>query len=439
LNNTLNVTGATALNNTLNVTGATALASTLDVTGATTLNNTLDVTGATTLNNTLDVTGATALASTLDVVDLVTFQDRADYPNVFAPDYMPTGSTAMTLSTKGYVDAINDALTRTYVPYSEVDATTGHTIFNDSPIRILKSTADNDADATYINALSGNGGSMSWNGANIVLGSESNDVLKKVRTSINGSLIIPTHSYNHFTIGDELTTGSINASANIIMEHSSYGIGLEIKNKGDLVYGDDKVGFQVGLVGDGVLTAGMFSASDEALYGTFVTINEDAYSYNGGSSLTTALYALGNSNLDGAVIINESANPLYSTPGEYALDVTGNTTISGTLNAGNTTLGVLTAGATTLASANVTGNATVGGRVNYPTNTVVAGPINPANGTVFTVAANTTINAGTNGQIIYVVNTNTGLGSITVNGTITVDNGTAKAFIYAAGAWYPVN
>ena len=65
--NTVNISGATSSTSTLWVGGAITGNSTLDIAGATTLSSTLNVTSSTTLSHTLNVTGSTTLSSTLAV------------------------------------------------------------------------------------------------------------------------------------------------------------------------------------------------------------------------------------------------------------------------------------------------------------------------------------------------------------------------------------
>ena len=395
LDSTLSVAGATTLASTLGVSGATTLAgltagaSTLasaSVTGAASVGTTLDVTGDTTLAGltagastlaSADVTGAATVGSTLDV----------------------TGK-----STLGVLETTANAKVESLEVTNAAD---------------LKSTLDVTGDTTLAGLTAG---ASTLNSATItndaVIGGDA--TATSFKTGALGSAIIVNNDSitgpSSITIdpgADQTGDGTLYVLGNLQVKGTQTVIDSTVVSVEDL-----NIVVAKNAANDAAADGGGFTVESGDGNKTF-QYEGDALEQNFGSSenLNLALgkvYKINNVEILSATTLGGSVvnSSLTSVGTLVDLDVAGATTLGDTLDvAGDTTLAGLTAGASTLASATVTGAATVGTTLGVSGATTVGGTLGVTGDTTL---AGLTAGASTLASVDVT-------GTATVGGDIVVD------------------
>ena len=380
----LSVAGATQCSSTLNVGGAATLLSTLDVTsdinigGQAVVGQTLNVTGATTLagltagastldsatiNTTLGVTGASTLAS-------ATVNGAATVGGTFGV----TGATTLGAATVGGTLGVTGdtsiggtlgAGASTLASASITNnATVGGTfgVTGATSLAGLTAGASTLASAT-VNGAATVGGTFGVTGATTLAGLTAGASTLGA-TTINGTASVTGAT----TLGGNTTVGG---TFNVSTSHATTVGGLTAGAStlaSATVTGAATVDGTLGVTGDTTLGATTVNSTLHAGASTLASATVNGAATVGGTFGVTGATTLGGTTTLGGDLnvstthtttvggLNAGASTLASAT------VTGAATVDGTLAVtGATTLGVLGAGASTLGSASITNDATVGG------------------------------------------------------------------------------
>ena len=379
----LSVAGATQCSSTLKVGGAATLLSTLDVTsninigGQAVVEQTLDVTGATTLagltanastldsatiNTTLDVTGASTLASadingnttvggTFGVTGATTLGAATVDGTLGVTGNTSIGGTlGAGVSTLASASITNDA---TVGGTLDVTGTTTLGVLNTGASAIASAAITNDATV---------GGTLGVTGATTL------GVLSAGASTLGATTITGTVSVNGATtIGGNTTVGG---TFNVSTAHATNVGGLTAGAStlaSATITNDATVDGTLTVIG--TTTLGVLGANASTLGASTLasaTVN-GAATVGGTLGVTGATTLGGTTTLDGDLNVSATHTTAVGilTAGASTLasaGINGDASVDGTLGVtGTTSLGVLGAGASTLTSATITNNATVGG------------------------------------------------------------------------------
>ena len=393
---TVNVAGATTLGSTLGVTGATTLtgltagASTLasaDVTGAATVGGTLAVTGTSTLAavnaaatsvTTLTTSGAADVGGNLTVAGTATVDDafRAKAAAQFDTTVAVTGATTLsnTLDVLGATSLTNtlDVTGATTLSTADVTgaATVGSTldVTGATTLTSLTAGASTLASAAVTNNATV-GGSLGVTGATTL-----SDTL-----NVSGATTLADLTAGATTLASSSVTGNSTVGGNFgVVGHTALDTvtaGISTVSTLD-VTGPAAVGANLTVAGTSTVD-GVFTANAAAQFNTTASVT-DTLTVGGATALTSTL------------------------------DVTGATTLD-VVNAGDTTVTTFTAGDSTLASATVTGAATVGTTLGVTGATSLSDTLD--------VTGNTTLTTLTVSGLATLQSSLDLTGDLTINGT----------------------
>ena len=426
------VTGAASVGTTLDVSGATTLAgltagaSTLasaDVTGAATVGSTLDVTGKSTLGvlettanakvESLEVTNAADLKSTLDVTGDTTLAgltagaSTLDSATITNDAVIGGDATATSFKTGALGSAIivnNDSITGpssitidpgadqtgdgTLYVLGNLQVKGTQTVIDSTVVSVedlnivVAKNAANDA------AADGGGFTVESGDGNKTFQYEGDALEQNFGSSENLNLALgKVYKINNVEILSATTLGGsvINSSL------TSVGTLVDLDVAGATVLGDTlDVAGDTTLAGltAGASTLASATVTGAATVGTTLGVTGAATvggtlgvsgattlaGLTAGASTLASADVTGDASVGGNIVVDGTSQVKSSAQFDSTINVTGATTLGSTLGVtGATTLAGLTAGDSTLSSADITNNATVGGTLGVTGATTLAG------------------------------------------------------------------
>jgi len=474
----LTVTGAATVGTTLGVSGATTLSSTLAA-GNTTITGTLDVSGATGIDGNFDVntskfvvasaTGNTTVAGTLGVTGQSTLASAA--VSDLTSGRVVLAGTDGELEDSGNLTFNGSALSVTGTAAVSSNATVGGTL-TVTNATTLNGNVDMNGNTTVGNITVDAASTIDAGGNKVTnIGAPTVDTDASTKKYVDDTaaaasalsiagdtgtdtVTVGTDTFTFAGTANEIETTVTNNEVQIGLTDSvsisgTFTAGSDITAGGDLdVQGDatiagnltvqgttTTVNSTVVVVDDPVMTLGTNTASDSKDRGIEFKYNDGSakvgfFGFDDSANTFTALTGATNSS---EVFSGTAANAVFGNVTGVDATFSGNADVTGTLDAGATTVASLasgnaaitgtlsTSGAATLASAGVTGNATVGGTLGVTGAATFSSTVSAGNTSVAALAATglATLNGGIDVDSAFTVAD--GTGNISTTGTLNVD------------------